>query len=111
MSAPVPSSSTAAAESAETVRPPAPPAGLEQTPEAATGRTTSPRRRQARWRVGDVVEVWIGGLIRHRGVVEESAPTLGVVWIREHGTGLRLLIDLGEPGVRLRRCDSPQAPR
>ncbi|WP_238986073.1 hypothetical protein [Kocuria sp. SM24M-10] len=57
------------------------------------------------------MEVSVGGLIRHRGVVEESAPALGVVWIREHGTGTRLLIDLGEPGVRLRRCAFPQAPR
>ncbi|MGX5360218.1 hypothetical protein [Kocuria sp. KH4] len=57
------------------------------------------------------MEVWIGGLIRHRGAVEESAPALGVVWIREHGTGMRLLIDLDESGVRLRRCAFPQAPR
>ena len=57
------------------------------------------------------MEVWAGEVVRHRGVVEESAPALGVVWIREHGTGLRLLIDLGEPGIRLRGYPSPQARR
>ena len=41
----------------------------------------------------------MGDMVRHRGVVEEPALQLGVVWIREQGTGMRILIDLNEAGT------------
>lgn len=54
----------------------------------------------ARARTGDAVEVWLGGMLRHRGALEEIAPRLGVVWIREWGTGMRILIDLAQTDLR-----------
>ena len=40
-----------------------------------------------RARPGTPIEVWDHGVIRHHGIVEETAPRLGVVWIRDTGTG------------------------
>lgn len=51
-------------------------------------------------RAGDAVEVWLGGMLRHRGALEEIAPRLGVVWIREWGTGMRIMLDLAQSDLR-----------
>ena len=53
----------------------------------------------------------MGEMVRHRGVVEEAALQLGVVWIREQGTGMRILIDLNEAGTELRHPDPPPVRR
>lgn len=45
-------------------------------------------------RRGEIVEVWHHGVLRHRGRVEESMPRLGVVWIRETGSGDRKMISV-----------------
>lgn len=52
-------------------------------------------------RTGVPIEAWMGGMLRHRGVVDESAPHLGVVWIQEWGTGMRIMVDLSETELRL----------
>ena len=69
------------------------------------------RGRVVRWRAGDAVEAWMGEMVRHRGVVEEAALQLGVVWIREQGTGMRILIDLNEAGTELRHPEPPPVRR
>jgi len=56
---------------------------------------------------GVYLEVWMGGMLRHRGVVDESAPHLGVVWIQEWGTGMRIMVDLSE--TELRPSPAPRA--
>ena len=67
--------------------------------------------RGVRWQAGDAVEAWMGDMVRHRGVVEEPALQLGVVWIREQGTGMRILIDLNEAGTELRHPEPPPVRR
>ena len=47
----------------------------------------------------------MGGMLRHRGVLEEIAPQIGVVWIQELGTGMRIMLDLTETDIR-----APPAP-
>lgn len=42
---------------------------------------------------GRRVEAFSGGVLCHRGVVEETFPDLGVVWIRVAGTGSRKMLD------------------
>lgn len=49
----------------------------------------------------------MGGTLRHRGLVHESAPDLGVVWIQELGTGMRIMLDLAE--TELSRSTAPRA--
>ena len=81
-----------------------------QASPAATDSTALPdtmRSRAARYRAGEMVEAWIGGTLRHRGVVDESAPHLGVVWIQELGTGMRIMLDLAE--TELSRHTAPRA--
>lgn len=67
--------------------------------------------RVVRWRDGEAVEAWMGEMVRHRGVVDEAALHLGVVWIRERGTGMRILIDLNETGTELRHPEPPPTRR
>jgi hypothetical protein len=43
--------------------------------------------------VGHRLEAWSGGALRHLGIVEEKLPELGVLWIRETGTGARKMLD------------------
>ncbi len=43
-------------------------------------------------RPGDHLEAWSQAVVRHRGIVEEAAPGLGVVWIRESGIGERRML-------------------
>ena len=53
-------------------------------------------------RTGNRVEVWGHGGLRYSGWVEELAPKLGVVWIREASAGERKLISTEEHSIRLR---------
>src|SRR5687767_2654596 len=46
-----------------------------------------------RLRAGDLVEAHRDGVVHHRGIVEETVPALGVVWIRERATGNRRMLD------------------
>ena len=82
-----------------------------RTPAADPAGASPGRGRVVRWRAGDAVEAWMGEMVRHRGVVEEPALQLGVVWIREQGTGMRILIDLNEAGTELRHPDPPLVRR
>lgn len=52
-------------------------------------------------RTGNRIEVWSHGSLRYSGWVEELAPKLGVVWIRETRTGERKLISTEEHSIRL----------
>ncbi|MFI7480850.1 hypothetical protein ACH9EU_00375 [Kocuria sp. M1R5S2] len=54
-------------------------------------------------RPGDQVEALQEGIVLHRGSVEETLPHLGVVWIREVGTGARKILSAGDD-IDLRRC-------
>jgi hypothetical protein len=54
-------------------------------------------------RPGDQVEAERGGVVLHRGSVEETLPGLGVVWIREVGTGARKMLSAGDDVVLRRR--------
>jgi hypothetical protein len=51
-----------------------------------------PAEDLGRLRPGDRLEAHRDGMVRHRGVVEETVPALGVVWIRERGTGARKML-------------------
>ncbi|MHC5560656.1 hypothetical protein [Kocuria sp. U4B] len=46
----------------------------------------------ARLRPGDRIQVWHRGQLQDVGTVEEAAPSLGVVWIREGLDGYRRMI-------------------
>lgn len=61
----------------------------------------------AQVRAGEVVEAWMGGMLRHRGVLEEIAPQIGVVWIQELGTGMRIMLDLTETDIRAHPAPPP----
>ena len=52
--------------------------------------------------VGNRLEAWSGGELHHLGLVEETLPELGVLWIRETGTGQRKMLDLIGHDLRLR---------
>lgn len=52
-------------------------------------------------RVGDCIEAWDHDTLHHRGRVEETAPQLGVVWIREIGGGERKMVSTDEHSIRL----------
>lgn len=69
-----------------------------QTPQPPVGGVPFPWLDGAR--AGDAVEVWLGGMLRHRGALEEIALRLGVVWIREWGTGMRIMLDLTQTDLR-----------
>jgi hypothetical protein len=49
-------------------------------------------RDLAALRRGDEIEARDLNMVRHRGRVEDTAPGLGVVWIRENGLGTRKII-------------------
>jgi len=51
---------------------------------------------------GAPVEVQRDGTVRCSGVVEIIAPHLKVVWIREDGTGERVMLSTEECTIRLR---------
>ena len=51
--------------------------------------------------VGHRLEAWSGGVLHHLGLVEEKLPELGVLWIREAGTGLRKMLDTASFDLRL----------
>lgn len=53
-------------------------------------------------RPGETVEAHMDSVVLHRGTVEETMPHLGVVWIREAGTGARKM--LSREDAVLRRC-------
>ncbi|TDL46541.1 hypothetical protein [Kocuria rosea] len=52
--------------------------------------------------VGNRLEAWSGGVLLHLGIVEEKLPELGVLWIRETGTGQRKMLDTLSYDLRLR---------
>lgn len=52
--------------------------------------------------VGNLLEAWSGGVLLHLGIVEEKLPELGVLWIRESGTGQRKMLDVISYDLRLR---------
>jgi hypothetical protein len=52
--------------------------------------------------LGNRLEAWTGGALRHLGTVEEKLPELGVLWIRETDTGQRKMLDLTGYDLRLR---------
>ena len=43
-------------------------------------------------RPGDFLEAVSQGVVRHRGVVVDTAPDAGVVWVRETGIGDRKML-------------------
>lgn len=51
--------------------------------------------------VGHRLEAWSEGVLHHVGIVEEKLPELGVLWIRETGTGQRRMLDLIGYDLRL----------
>lgn len=51
-------------------------------------------------RPGDHLQAWEHGLLCHSGVVEEVAPELGVVWIREPGLGGRKMLSADQHQLR-----------
>ena len=57
---------------------------------------------------GDVVDVWQQRSLCCTGAVEEVAPQLGVLWIRETGTGARRLVSAADH--RLCRHVPPALP-
>ena len=52
--------------------------------------------------VGDGLEAWSNGVLHHLGIVEEKLPELGVLWIRESGTGQRKMLDVLSYDLRVR---------
>ena len=51
-------------------------------------------------RPGEHLEAWENGMLCHTGVVEEIAPELGVVWIRERGLGARKMLSADQYCLR-----------
>lgn len=51
-------------------------------------------------RPGDHLQAWEDGMLCHAGVVEEVAPALGVVWIREPGLGARKMLSVDQHQLR-----------
>ena len=51
-------------------------------------------------RPGDHLGAWENGMLCHAGVVEEVAPELGVVWIRERGLGARKMLSADQYCLR-----------
>lgn len=49
-------------------------------------------RDLAALRRGDDIEARDLNMTRHRGLVVDTAPGLGIIWIREHGLGTRKII-------------------
>lgn len=52
---------------------------------------------------GDHLEAWEDQTLHYTGTVDEVAPALGVVWIREAGLGLRKMLSVHQ--YRLRTGD------
>ncbi|PWF82695.1 hypothetical protein CIK52_15635 [Kocuria rosea] len=52
--------------------------------------------------VGNRLEAWSNGVLHHLGIVEEKLPELGVLWIRESGTGQRKMLDVLSYDLRVR---------
>ncbi|MFF0988848.1 hypothetical protein [Kocuria nitroreducens] len=52
-------------------------------------------------RPGSTVQAWRYDVLHYQGEVEDIMPGSGVLWIREHGLGVRKMIDLREYHVRL----------
>ena len=59
-------------------------------------------------RPGDHLQAWEHGMLCHAGVVEEVAPELGVVWIREPGLGARKMLSADQHQLRMK--DHPSMP-
>ena len=51
-------------------------------------------------RPGDSLGAWENGMLCHTGVVEEVAPELGVVWIRERGLGAGKMLSADQHCLR-----------
>ena len=51
-------------------------------------------------RPGDRLEAFRDGYVHHRGVVEETVPDLGVVWVRATGTGERHMVTTADFELR-----------
>lgn len=64
--------------------------------ENATMEARSSRLDLASVRPGDRLEAWYQGVVQHQGIVEELVPHLGVVWIREPGSGRRKMLDTAD---------------
>ena len=62
--------------------------------------TEEPVLRLDALKPGDRVQVWGPRGVDATGTVEQSAPHLNVVWIREDILGERVMIDLQEAGLR-----------
>ena len=107
MSSPVPPASTPAPGAGDPSTNSAVDEHQAQTPQPPLGDMAFPWLAQAQ--AGDAVEVWLGGMLRHRGELDEIAPQLGVVWIREWGTGMRIMLDL--PQTDLRPSTTPRSDR
>ncbi|MEX5272028.1 hypothetical protein [Kocuria sabuli] len=47
-------------------------------------------------RPGSSIQAWRHDVLHYQGVVEETLLGSGVLWIREHSSGVRKMIDLQE---------------
>lgn len=59
-----------------------------------------PAVEMAQLSAGEQIEVWEDDVLLCRGVVEQTAPGLGVAWIRQTGLGARTMICAGDHQVR-----------
>lgn len=59
-------------------------------------------------RPGERVEVHRDAVVHHLGVVDGAAPHLGVVWIRDAGTGTRTMLSHDEVVLRPCRTERPE---
>lgn len=64
--------------------------------ENATTKSCSSYLDLASVRPGHRLEAWYQGVAQHQGIVEELVPHLGVVWIRETGSGRRKMLDTAD---------------
>ncbi|WP_160310808.1 hypothetical protein [Kocuria sp. SM24M-10] len=47
-------------------------------------------------------------VVHHLGIVDEAAPHLGVVWIRDAGTGIRRMLSRDEVVLHPCRTERPE---
>ncbi|WP_139318525.1 hypothetical protein [Kocuria sp. CNJ-770] len=78
------------------------------------GRNTSmprddrPAADRGQLRPGERVEVHRDAVVHHLGIVDEAAPHLGVVWIRDAGTGIRRMLSRDEVVLHPCRTERPE---
>lgn len=80
----------------------------EPSPVSAVGDPASEVEDLASLRKGDLVEARSNGVVRWSGVVDDTAPALGVVWIIESIGGSRRILDRDE--YSLWRPETPLLP-